>query len=122
MTMFDRHPNVLAWASESVSIPYRNPFTGKQTVYIPDFLVVYVDKDGSKFCEMIEVKPLKEVAGYQRVSETTGRPLRTSQKDQATQILNAAKWQAALAYCARNGFRFRVVTEDSLFGKPGKKR
>lgn len=121
MAKLDVHPDVLAWASEPMNIPYQNPLTGKWTVYVPDFLVVYLDKNGQKFCEMIEVKPLDEVPGYQAISERTGKPKRLSQKDKATQAINAAKWQAALAVCAKRGWKFRVATENLLFKYTRKK-
>ena len=37
----DNNPAVLHWASEAIQIPYRNPVSGKQPVYVPDFLIVY---------------------------------------------------------------------------------
>ena len=54
----NEHPNVYQWASESIKIPYRHPFTGKYTVYVPDFFIVYQDKQGRKHAEMVEVKPM----------------------------------------------------------------
>ena len=39
MRLCDEHPNVYKWASESIKIPYRHPFTGKYTIYVPDFFV-----------------------------------------------------------------------------------
>ena len=57
MRLCDEHPNVYQWASESIKIPYRHPFTGKYTVYVPDFFIVYNDKNGKKHAEMVEVKP-----------------------------------------------------------------
>ena len=30
MRLCDEHPNVAKWASESIKIPYRHPFTGKK--------------------------------------------------------------------------------------------
>lgn len=115
MKMFDEHPNCLAWASESINIPYQNPYTGRWTVYVPDFLVVYVDRHGAKHCEMMEVKPLKETPGFQGISPRTGRPMKLTERDRMTQGLNAAKWTAALAYCKKRGWQFRVVTEETLF-------
>jgi len=109
MRYFDHHPNVIAWSSESISIPYRNPLTGKQTVYVPDFLVVYEDKNGLRRAEMIEVKPAKEVPGL--LNETK----KLSKRDKFAQVLNAAKWQAAAAFCAKRKIRFRVLTEQELF-------
>ena len=48
MRMLDEHRGVEKWASESIQIPYRDPFTGKYTIYVPDFFIVYNDKAGGK--------------------------------------------------------------------------
>ena len=109
MTYLDNHPSVIAWQSEGLSIPYRNPLTGKQTVYVPDFLVVYQDRTGGHRAEMIEVKPAKEVPGM--LNETK----KLSKKDRLSQVVNAAKWQAAASFCAKRRIRFRVMTENDLF-------
>ena len=42
MKMCDEHAYIQAWASEAVKIPYRNPLTGKHTIYVPDFFIAYV--------------------------------------------------------------------------------
>ncbi len=39
MRMLDEHPGVENWASESIQIPYRDPLTGRYTIYVPDFLL-----------------------------------------------------------------------------------
>lgn len=114
MVFFDNHPMVIAWSSESISIPYRNPLTGRQTVYVPDFLVVY-ERNGKKHAEMIEVKPAKEVPGYEQKRRLT-------KKDKLAQVLNAAKWQAAISFCAKRGITFRVITENDLYQFKRKKR
>ena len=105
MRFCDTNPAVLQWASEAVHIPYRNPFTNKNTIYVPDFLIVYEDKSGQKHAEVIEVKPSKEV------SMEGAKSLR----DQAFVALNAAKWEAARAWCRNQGLTFRIVTEDMIF-------
>jgi len=107
MQFCDNNPSVLQWASESINIPYRNPFTGKQTIYVPDFLIVYVDKNQKTHAEVIEVKPS---------TETTLESAR-SPRDRAYVALNTAKWHAAVAWCGRNGLRFRVVTEREIFAQ-----
>jgi hypothetical protein len=106
MRFCDQHPSVSKWASEAIKIPYRNPLTGKQTIYVPDFFMVYADSKGRQHVELIEVKPKN-----QALKEKTGR----SQKNKAHWILNQAKWEAARAYCSQQGIRFRVVTEDDIF-------
>jgi hypothetical protein len=105
MQFCDNNPSVIQWASEAVHIPYRNPFTNKNTIYVPDFLIVYEDKSGQKHAEVIEVKPSKEV------SMEGAKSLR----DQAFVALNAAKWEAARAWCRNQGLTFRIVTEDMIF-------
>jgi len=41
MMFLDENQHITHWASEAISIPYRNPLTGKHSMYIPDFFVVY---------------------------------------------------------------------------------
>ena len=115
MKMFDLHPHIIAWQSEGVSIPYKNPLTRRHTVYIPDFLIVY-EKNGKKLVDMLEVKPAKEVPGMLAEGKR-----RLTAKDKLAQAINAAKWQAAIAYCAKRGVRFRVMTEHELFGKSSRR-
>ena len=106
MRFCDLHPSVSKWASEAIKIPYRNPLSGKQTIYVPDFFIVYVDAKGKQHVELIEVKPKN-----QTIKEKTGK----SMHNKAHWVLNQAKWEAARAYCKQQGIRFRVVTEDDIF-------
>lgn len=105
MKLFDEHPNVLQWSSESLSVPYLNPLTRRWTMYIPDFLVIYVDKNGMKHGEIIEIKPKKEA-----LAEHAKSP-----RDKLSQKINAAKWSACHGFCKKRGLTFRVATEDDLF-------
>jgi len=106
MKFCDEHPSVTKWASEAIKIPYRNPFTGKQTIYVPDFFIAYVDANGRQKAELIEVKP-----SNQMTMENAGR----NQKNKAHVLLNHAKWSAAHSYCKQNKITFRVVTEQDIF-------
>jgi len=112
MMFCDNNPSIQQWASESVKIPYQDPLTGKQTVYVPDFLIVYVDKNMKKHAELIEIKPKN-----QAMLESVGK----NPYNQAQYVKNMAKWQAAQAWCKRMGLCFRVVSEEDLF-HTGKKR
>lgn len=106
MRFCDENPAILQWASEAIHIPYRNPFTNKNTIYVPDFMIMYVNKNGEKYGELIEIKPTK-----QTTLEAAGK----SPRDQAAAVLNMYKWQAAQAWCGQNGLRFRVLTENDIF-------
>lgn len=111
MKMFDSNPNITSWASESLKIPYRNPFTGKYTVYIPDFVVTYTDANGKTHAEIIEVKPAKETFLEQA----------KSQRSKAAVALNAFKWQAATIFAKSHGMTFRVLTESNIFNNPSRR-
>jgi hypothetical protein len=106
MTMFDNNPAIQRWASESIKIPYKDPLTSKQTVYVPDFFVNYVDKNGKQHAELWEVKPAN-----QTVKERVGR----NPVNQAHYVKNMAKWEAARAWCKRQGILFRVISENDIF-------
>ncbi len=105
MRFCDTNDHILQWASEAVQIPYRHPLTGKQTIYVPDFLITYRTKGNTMRAELIEIKPKK-----QRVLES-----KMSSKEQAVVAINYAKWQAAQKWCQRQGIAFRVITEDQMF-------
>ena len=105
MNFCDGNENVLHWASESIIIPYRHPFTGKTSKYIPDFFVVYQNKVGKRMAEVVEIKPKK-----QSIIEN-----KASAKNKMVVAINHAKWAAANAYCKSQGFVFRVITEDDIF-------
>jgi hypothetical protein len=105
MNFCDNNEKILQWASESIQIPYRNPLTGKQTIYVPDFFIIYQDKLGQKKAELVEIKPKKQTMLEEKMSV----------RDRAAVIVNSAKWAAASAWCKRNSISFRVVTEDNIF-------
>lgn len=106
MKFCDENPNIINWASESIKIPYKNPFTGKQTIYVPDFFISYVDRNGKTHAELIEVKPAN-----QALREKVGN----SRYNQANFALNQIKWAAARSWCKQQGIMFRVITENDIF-------
>ena len=105
MSFCDNNPAVLNWASEGVKIPYFNPVSGKNTIYVPDFLIVYVDANQRKHTELVEIKPS---------TETTMESAR-SYRDKLMVAMNMAKWAAADSWARANNMRFRVVTEYDIF-------
>lgn len=112
MMFCDNHPNIIQWASEAVQIPYRNPVTGKQSIYVPDFFVMYEDKNGNRRAEIVEVKP-----SSQATMEAAGK----NNQNKLSVVVNTAKWQAAQIWCRRQQISFRVITEKDLF-RQGQKR
>ena len=105
MNFADTNEHVLQWASESINIPYRNPLTGKQTIYVPDFLVVYRTKNNTVKAEVIEIKP----SGQSMITE------KQKPQERAVVAINHAKWEAASVWCKRQGLAFRIITEREMF-------
>ena len=113
MKFCDESPSIAKWASEAVRIPYRNPLTGRYTIYVPDFFINYVDKGGQTHAEIVEIKPQN-----QSLKEKVGKNL----NNQASYILNQAKWEAATVWCRQKGLRFRVINETDIFHQGSKRR
>lgn len=112
MRFCDQNENVTKWASEAIRIPYRNPLSGKMTIYVPDFFMVYNDKNGTQHVELIEVKPS---------NHTFKEQLGKSKANKLHYVVNQVKWAAARAYCKQKGMTFRVVNEGDIFHQ-GKRR
>jgi hypothetical protein len=105
MRFCDTNDHILQWASEAITIPYRNPLSGKNTVYVPDFLITYRTRDNLVKAELIEIKP----RGQSMITENS------KSRDRAVVAINYAKWDAASKWCQRQGLSFRVITEDDMF-------
>jgi hypothetical protein len=106
MNFCDTNKSVQKWASEAIQIPYRDPLTGRQTVYVPDFFIQYVDKTSKMIVELIEIKP-----SSQQIIERVGK----NKYNQAQFIKNQAKWSAANLWCKQQGIKFRILNENDLF-------
>ena len=112
MRMCDNNQNITQWASENIKIPYRHPVTGKHTVYVPDFTVIYTDKNGKNHMEVIEIKP-----GSQSTMESA-----RSSAEKIQVAINLAKWTAANEWCQRKGVRFRVLNENHIYMNTKKRK
>ena len=113
MTFCDNNPSIQQWSSEPVRIPYRDPLTGKQTVYVPDFLIVYLDKNTKRHVEMIEIKP-----SNQMLREKVGK----NPYNQAQFVKNQAKWAAAGNWCKQQNIAFRIINETDIFHNGSKRK
>ena len=110
MNFCDNNKNVLYWASEAISVPYRNPFTGQPKNYIPDFFVVYENKYGKKVAEVVEIKPKKQTTPPNEKNKKTAAYRNAA----LTYAKNYAKWSAAREYCEDRQMNFLILTEDHL--------
>jgi hypothetical protein len=108
MNFCDTNPSIMKWASEAIQIPYRDPLTERQTVYVPDFFIQYVDKKNRILTELIEIKPAS-----QTILERVGK----NKYNQAQYVKNQAKWKAATLWCGQQGIKFRVLNENDIFSQ-----
>lgn len=108
----DNNNNVLQWASEAISIPYRNPITGKNSNYVPDIFMTYRTKNNQVRAEIVEIKPRKQSLIEGRMSD----------RDRAVVAVNHAKWNAAVKWCSRAGLVFRVINETDMFHQGSAKK
>lgn len=102
----DLLPSVISWGYEMVEIPYRDPITGRQKIYIPDFFVKIAQKDGYTQDHVFEIKPMHE-----QLQEHA-----RNQADSALVARNAAKWGAATAWADRHSAVFSVLNEKDIYG------
>ena len=103
MRFCDSNPNIIKWASEAVSIPYKDPFTGRQTIYVPDFFIQYADAKGKMQVELIEVKPQN-----QTLQEKVGK----NRNNQLQYAKNQVKWRAHT-----HGAHNKVLSLEYLLNK-----
>ena len=108
MNFCDNNKSVQKWASEAIQIPYRDPLTERQTVYVPDFFIQYVDKKNRIITELIEIKPAS-----QSILERVGK----NKYNQAQFVKNQAKWTAANYWCKQQGIKFRILNENDIFSQ-----
>ena len=110
MCRLDADPRILSWSSEPVAIRYRSPEDGKPHRYYPDFWIRVAGVDGVAEELLVEVKP-----AHQTVPPTTdGKSKKRLIRESLTYAKNAAKWEAAEAYCTARGWRFVKMTEREL--------
>lgn len=105
MGIFDNHPNIINWCSEDIKIPYYNPLKKKMSLYYPDFLVIFKDKDNNIRKEILEIKPQNQC-----IIEKA-----KNKYDKIQVIQNHAKWEAATKWCEDRGVVFRIISESELF-------
>lgn len=112
MIYFDQHPGVIWWQSEETIIPYISPVDNQMHRYFVDFTVKVKGVDNVEQIHLFEVKPAKQTKPPKPVK--TKKPSKRHITEAITYGVNAAKWDAARAYCAKKGWKFHIITEKEL--------
>jgi len=113
----DRHPDIIWWQSEEISVPYISPIDGKSHRYYPDVVLQRKVAEDKYEIIMIEIKPEKQTRApdlSKRNATKTGRISRRYLNEVKNYGVNEAKWEQARNYCKQRGWRFAVMTEKHL--------
>jgi len=106
----DENKNIVQWGSEELPIPYYSPVDKKIHKYYPDFIAEIKKSNGTTETYIIEVKPKRQ----------TKPPVRKKQKEKTyikecmTYSVNKEKWSSAEQLCKTKGWKFLILTEDTL--------
>jgi len=111
MAFFDNRPEVIKWASEEFSIPYRSPRDNCIHRYFPDFIVAIRKPDGTVTTTVVEVKPAAQTRPP--LPTPTGRQTRRYLSEAIRWGINQAKWAATKELCAKAGWEFALFTEEN---------
>ena len=106
----DKNENIIEWASEELSIPYRSPLDNKIHRYYPDFLIRVKENTGQVKTYVIEVKPKK----HTRPPKPRKNVTKSYLYECKTYAVNQAKWEAADAWCKDRKIEFKIITEKEL--------
>ena len=110
MNWLDLNPDIISWASEELTVPYKSPVDGRFHRYFPDFLVKVKTRTGVVKTMMLEVKPKHQTVPPVPQQRKTKKYI----NEVVTYGVNQAKWKAANEYCLDRGWEFKVLTEDHL--------
>lgn len=110
MVYCDTNPNILKWSSEEIKIPYRSPIDRRVHTYYPDFWMKIKKHDGKISQMVIEIKPYKQTKQPVFNKDKQARYL----KEVKTWGVNKAKWEAAVKYCQRKKWTFKLITENEM--------
>jgi hypothetical protein len=114
MNMCDLREDVIAWSSEPVEIKYWSTMDNKERKYYPDFYMK-VSRGDNQFEEfLVEIKPADQVKKPTPPKKNSKKAL-DSYKFLAEQFVkNRDKYKYAKKWANERGWRFIVLTENSL--------
>ena len=109
MQYCDFSNNILEWASEEISIPYRSPIDRRVHKYFPDFYIKVKESGGKIKKYLIEIKPKRQTKPP--VKKTSKKAYIYEAHEYAK---NMAKWKMAKEFCKDRLWEFKIMTEKEL--------
>lgn len=114
MKYCDMNNSIVEWSSEEIIIPYYSPVDRKRRRYFPDFYIKAKKPDGTFEKILIEIKPDKQTSAPKQPKKNTQKTKRRYLKESLTYVTNSAKWEAAINFCEKNDWKFKIITEKDL--------
>ena len=99
ITWLEHSDKVKRWGSECIRIPYLY-IDNKYHEYYPDYFVEMAD--GTAW--VVEIKPYNQ----------TQKPLNENCWGYKEYTKNVCKWKAALEFCKNKGYKFNILTENTI--------
>lgn len=97
----ENNKNVKYWGSECFGIPYISALDNKQHTYYPDYIIEFANGDKM----VVEIKPYNQ----------TYKPVNENSWANKEYIRNISKWKYAKEYCEQRGYKFKILTENTIY-------
>jgi len=110
MIWLDKNSRVIEWGSENVVVPYISPLDQKVHRYIVDMYVKI--REGNEVKKyLVEIKPDKQTR-----APTVSKKKKQSTViyENATWVVNEAKWTYAKLFAKKYNMEFIIITELDL--------
>ncbi len=108
---WDRNPNILAWAAEEVIVPYYSPLDKKLHRYFVDGYFEYIDTRTKQLTKvLVEIKPHIQCFPPPQQQRQTKQWMSKAK----TFVVNKSKWDAAVKFAGKRGWRFVIMTEKGI--------
>lgn len=97
----ENNKTIKYWGSECFFINYTSIIDGKIHRYFPDYFIEFID--GTKM--VVEIKPYNQT--HKPINENNIWANKEYMK-------NISKWKAAKEYCDARGYKFKILTENTI--------
>lgn len=124
MNYLDKTPAVKQWGYELIKIKYFDEVQQKERLYFTDFIAKIENANGELKTYIIEIKPYaqtqflregKDIVLPPEPKRKTKKALQNYNYEVGMILNNNAKWKSAILFCKKQGWEFKVLTENELF-------
>lgn len=114
MIWCDTNDKVITWSSEPVEIKYWSRQDSKDHKYYPDFYFKQLKQDGTHEQYIVEIKPKDQITKPKPPTKNSAKALKSYKFLAEQYVKNMDKYKAAIEYCDGFGYKFIVLTEDTI--------